>query len=309
MNKNTFSNPIYRYFFMAHCLFFSFNQTAFATPYCAHHLLKNHSIHVISLDSINLDTLLMDFNATSKLTDSSAKAMAYQKLGSRAYEDYPAYSIRFLDSARVYFKQLKKVKEQALCVQNMAFAYEEKQGNVDKSLEYALSAVPLWQSIKEEIAEANILKYIGFLYGKKAQYDSAFANINVAIEKFGRLNNPRGVAVCHFDMAAVFKQKRVVDSCVYYLLKAKKTWVSFDTPSRVFKINNELLETYMDIKARNNIQAIIAENEGLYLADSKKAIYGKDIESFFNLCINYFDKTDGDLYRFKKKKYLESIKK
>jgi tetratricopeptide (TPR) repeat protein len=313
MNKNTFPNSIYRYCFMAFCLFFSFKQTAFATPNCAHSSLKNHSIRAISLDSINLDTLLMDFNAAIKLTDSLAKATDFQKLGARAYEDYPAYSIRFFDSAQVYFKQLKKVKEQALCLQNMAFAYEEKQGNTDKSLEYALSAVPLWQSIDSEMDEANILKYIGFLYGKKAQYDSAFVNINAAIEKFGRLDNLQGVAVCYVDKARVFQQQGTLDSCVHYLSKAKKMWISFESPSRVFNINNDLLKVYIGYKATNNINAIIAENDALYLADAKKNIYWRDVDAFLTACMEYYDKTNDKgrygLFQMKKKKYLESIKK
>jgi tetratricopeptide (TPR) repeat protein len=312
MNKNILSNPIYRYYFIENCLFFSFNQTAFATNNASNSPLKSHSIHAFSVDSINLDTLLIDFNAANKLKDTLAKAQAFQKLGSRAYEDYPVNALRFFDSAQVYFKRLGKVKEQTLCLQNMAFTYEEKQGNTDKSLEYALSTVPLWQSINEEMSEANILKYIGFLYGKKAQYDSAFVSINTAIEKFGRLDNPRGVAVCYVDKARVFQQQGTLDSCVHYLSKAKKMWISFETPSRVFNINNDLLKVYMGYKATNNVNAIIAENDALYLADSKKDIYWRDVDAFLTLCIEYFDKNNdkarSGLFQMKKKKYLDSIK-
>jgi hypothetical protein len=231
MNKNTFPNPIYRYFFMAYCLFFSFNQTAFATNNCAHFTLKNHSIRAIALDSINLDTLLMDFNAAIKLTDSLAKAQIFQKLGTRAYEDYPVYALRFLDSAQVYFKQL---------------------------------------------------------------------------------NNSQGVAVCYVDKARVFQQQGTLDSCVQYLSKAKKMWITFESPSRVFNINNDLLKVYMGYKATNNVNAIIAENDALYLADSKKDIYWRDIETFLTLCVEYYDKNNdkgrSGLFQMKKKKYLESIK-
>lgn len=313
MNKNTFKNPIYRYLIIVICLLFSFNKTAFASikkPLLSpNYALKNN---LIKTDSINLDTLLIQFNTANNLKDSLEKAVAFKQLGSLAFEDYSTYSIRFFDSAQVYFKRLNKVKERALCLQSMAFVYEEKQENLDKGLEYAQSAIPLWQSINSETDEANMLKYIGFIYGKKEQYDTAFVHINRAIEKFGRLNNQRGVAVCYFDMASVFKQKMETDSCVHYLSKAKKIWISFETPSRIFKINNELLNIYIGYKATNNINTIIAENDALYLADLKNAIYWRDVDSFLIICIDYYDKNNDkarrDLFQMKKKKYLESIK-
>jgi hypothetical protein len=232
MNKNIFSKPIFRYSFIAYCLFFSFNQTAFAMNTTPQYFLKNPPTPIILLDSINLDTLLMDFNAANKLTDSLAKAQVFQKLGARAYEDYPVYALRFLDSAQVYFKGLGKVKE---------------------------------------------------------------------------------VAVCYVDKARVFQQQGTLDSCVQYLSKAKKMWISFETPSRVFNINNDLLKVYMGYKATNNVHAIIAENDALYLADAKNDIYWRDVDAFLTACIEYYDKNSdkarSGLFQMKKKKYLDSIKK
>jgi tetratricopeptide (TPR) repeat protein len=306
MTTQHLQNSTLRGLIIANCLFFSFHSTAIGitkTPVF---------FATMAADSTQLDTILMQFDKAISLRDAFEKAKAFEKLGQVCYEDYPTYSIRFFDSAQVHYKALNKTKERALCLQNMAFTYTEQLHNLDKGLEYSLSAIPLWQSIKSVRDEGNILKYIGFIYGEKEQYDSAFVNINRAIEKFENIGFRPGIAVSHFNVAQVFKKQLKMDSCVFYLLKAKEAWVSFKTPSRIFNINNALLNSYLGDKNGDKINLLIIENEGIFSEDSDRRIYWRDVEVFYNSCIDYYTKTNNSwlriLYEKKKKTYLESIK-
>jgi tetratricopeptide (TPR) repeat protein len=306
MTNQRLQNSIVRRLFIANILFFSSYLTAIAAA-------KTPAFFAFrSTDSTQLDTILTQFDKANGLKDVLEKAKAFEKLGQVCYEDYAAYSIRFFDSAQIHYKTLNKTKERALCLQNMAFTYTEKLQNLEKGLEYSLSVIPLWQSIKSVRDEGNILKFIGFIYGEKEQYDSAFANINRAIEKFESIGFKQGIAVSHFNVAQVFKKQLKTDSCVFYLLKAKEAWVGFKTPSRVFNINNALLNVYLGDKNVDKTNALITENEGLFSEDSDKRIYWRDVEAFYNFCIGYYTKTNNSwlrvLYENKQKKYLEAVK-
>jgi tetratricopeptide (TPR) repeat protein len=263
----------------------------------------------VSVDTSKLDNIMRQFDSTNALKDTLEKAKSYRNIGQICFEEFPDHSIRFLDSAQVYFGFLKNTKEQALCLQNMAFGFDENKGNLDKGLEYANKALSLWQNMISPQNEANMLKYIGLLQGKKRQYAPAFANIHKAIALFESQKNSSGVAVCYFDMAVVYKEKTDLDSSLVCLLKAKSIWLPLDYKGRIFLVNNKLLDIYMPREATADAEKIISENDNLYASDTDKDIYWKDVDAFFKSCLTYYSanhKTElHHSYQVKHAKFLE----
>ena len=106
-----------------------------------------------------------------------SKADSLRNLGRSFYDKNPARFISLLDSAAILYTQLENKKQQGYCLQNIAFAYEEKLDNVDSAISYIEKAIPIWIDIQESFNQANLLKYLGMFQWKKGKYTKGKENI------------------------------------------------------------------------------------------------------------------------------------
>jgi tetratricopeptide (TPR) repeat protein len=216
--------------------------------------------------------------------DTPQLAQQFQLLGQYYYDKQPNESLINLDSATFYFDKMKRKKEKAVCLQNMAFLLEEQLKISYISLKYTKESLQLWQEIDNPLAQANLLKYMGLLYGNLEQYDKAFEVIEQSIQLFRSHHYLSGVAVCHIDLAMVYKKQTKYELAKKYMLEAKKHWEQQKDTGRIFGINNALIELGIVSQHLAHIQSSIAENQDFV----NNNLYWKDILDFYTHCTVFY---------------------
>jgi hypothetical protein len=105
----------------------------------------------------------------------SRKAVICEKLGFSLYQTKPDSSIYYLKKASDYYKNID-AKRSILCLQNMAFIYDEQLSNFKEASTIAQECVGLWKDIDSQVDAANMLKYLGYLNGLLGNFNAAKKN-------------------------------------------------------------------------------------------------------------------------------------
>lgn len=211
-----------------------------------------------------------------------------EQIGTALYQLDPRQGIRYFKAAAYYYQQQGNLDKAALCLQNIAFSYEEKLGEPEKALPFAEAAVTKWRAAGEPLQEANMLKYLGLLQGQTGQFEAAKRNLFSAVSLFHQNNHESGVAVSHFNLAHLYLEASQFDSCAYYLQQARSFWIKQQSPLRLFLINNAALQMHLEQENREAAKAPYRENLAWL---SKIAPPRQAKEKFFTLCLEYFTQT------------------
>lgn len=201
---------------------------------------------------------------------------SYKSLAFSYSKTLPDSAIYFYDRASTYYRSVSDTIGLGITLQNIAFCYEEKKNNINEALRYSLQAKEIWEASNDSMNAANIYKYVGYLMGKQKKYTEGKMYIYKAETLFHTLDNSRGIAVCYFDLAMLYKEERQLDSTVVFLLKAKNIWKGYDDSSRIFNINNELLQVYSSMKKRRKAFQVLSENEAILQKDDTLPILYKE---------------------------------
>ena len=233
----------------------------------------------------------------------NSEADSLRNLGSSFYERNPEKCIILLDRAAIFYENVGNKKQQALCYQNIAFAYFEKLDKVDSAICFIDKAIPIWIEIQDPINLANIFKYLGMLQGKKGEFTKGIESIRQAVALFDKGKIYSGIAVSYFDLASLYESANQLDSSNYYLYKNKEYFESVKDTGRIFRVNNKLFENY--IKSGNLTSASEVYDRNLKLEKSNR-VYWQQLIDYYRLNMKYFKLLDNEeLYNLNTRKYSQ----
>jgi len=228
-------------------------------------------------------------------------------LGSSFYETNPEKCISLLDHAAIFYNQSDNKKQQAFCYQNIAFAYYEKLENIDNAITYVNKAISIWKDIKAPLKEANLLKYLGMLYGERGSYSKGVETIRQAITLFENNHFKAGIAVSYFNLAVLYDHASKIDSSIYYFKRNKAYFEIKQDTFRIFSVNNKLFESYL--KKKNFISAAEIYDYNLSLEKSNR-VHWQHLIDYYRISMNFYKLTNNsELYDINQKKYQQLSKK
>jgi len=232
-----------------------------------------------------------------------SEADSLRNLGGSFYNTNPEKCIELLDSAAKLYRLLNEKRQQAFSYQNIAFAYNENLDNVDSAIVYIEKAVPIWIEIQDTSNQANILKYLGMLQGKKGEYSNGINTIRKAIALFDSCNFQSGIAVSYFDLALLYDNANQIDSTIYYLNRNKAYFETQQDTFRVFLVNNKIFESYLKNENYSSASEIYKSN--LTLENSSR-VYWQHLIDYYSISMKYFKLVDNsELYDLNQEKYKQ----
>jgi tetratricopeptide (TPR) repeat protein len=202
--------------------------------------------------------------------------------------------LKYYNEANSLQKKCNDIKGYATSLQNIAFNYEDKKKQTAMALQYSLESLAAWNSIQDTFGLANMYKYIGYLLGKEGNFERGEANINKAIELFSSIDFEQGIAVSYYDMALLQINKKNVDSALNYLFLSKNIWKKYNDEFRIFKINNALLEIYIDRKNIKSANKVFEES--LKSSEISSKIIPSDRRKFYELAAIFYHNKKDDLH-------------
>ncbi|MBS1773237.1 MAG: hypothetical protein JST82_10265 [Bacteroidetes bacterium] len=246
------------------------------------------------------------------IEDYYGNALANQRIGSYYFSRDAHKAIAYQKKASEYFFKAEDAKMVAICMHNIGFIYDEQLHNTDSAIEAIDAAIYLHKKLRDTLEFANMCKYKGALVARKGDFTEAKRLINKAILYFGYKDYKQGIAVSWYDMAFVYVDAMQMDSALYYAKQAKAFWKTNNTPSRVFGINNSLVEWHMKLHKSphgdNTIPDLLQENEDILKTEN---IYWKDRSQHYKNAARYAHQTKAPRetwYREANQHLMDSLK-
>ena len=244
--------------------------------------MKNLYLFIVLLNLLSLRSFEQEIEIITE-------ADSLRGLGQTFYHISPNKCINLLDSAAALYEIAGNKKQQALCYQNIAFAYQEKLDNIDKAIPFINKAIPIWAEIRDSLNQANILKYLGMLQGKIGEYDTGKETIKKAICLFDKMKFNAGIAVSYYDLALLYESENQIDSCISYLNKNKIYFETIQDTFRIFNANNRLFEIYLKNKMFTSASEIYEYNLRM---ENSNQVYWQQLIDYYRICIKYYDLID-----------------
>jgi len=211
-------------------------------------------------------------------------ADSLRNLGSFYYDTKPEMCISLHRAASVLYAKSGDKKQEAFCMQNIAFTFHEKLNNTDSAIYYMEKAIALWTELEEPLNRANLLKLYGMLQGKNGKYTEGITSLHEAIKIFEEKNFKAGIAVSYFDMALLFDSQKQIDSCIYYLKKNKAYFETVQDTFRIFGANNVLFEKYTSAGQLNLATNIYEDNLKM---ENSGQIHWQQLINFYKTSLDY----------------------
>lgn len=254
-----------------------------------------HTLQLIIAFSL---ILMVKSEATSQTI---AAADSLKNIAYSYYNTNPTKCIAYNDSAAQIYEQFNDTHNLALCYQNICFTYFEKMHNPQKAQDFAIRSINAWNIKQDTIAEANIIKYLGLIQSDLGLFSEAKSNIKKAISLFNTKGFKAGVAVSYRNLGLIYKKEHKLDSCIYYLNLNKKFFASINQNMRVFIVNNDLLECYLELDNLDEADKIFNSNNELLKENN---IYWQNKVDFYRISKSYFKRAaNSDLLDLFNKKY------
>jgi tetratricopeptide (TPR) repeat protein len=256
----------------------------------------------------NTDTVKQKI-ITKPGSDYLSLASLHEKAGMKFYDTDPDSALLRFKKAAYFYGLADRKKKETQCFQNIAFIYDESLNDPENAVLYAQKALDNWKMLHQSIEIANMLKYVGFLRGLTGDFDRAKQDVRQAINMYSLMEFEDGLAVALLNMARVYRLEHQTDSCIIFAIQAKEKWKKNNNVSRIFNLNNDLLEAYLFVKDLTQCKNLIAENNQ-YMGLNE--IYWKDKSNFYRNVARYHEYL-GDLDRKKiflvKSDSIQMIKK
>jgi len=231
--------------------------------------------------------LLVADSIAKSTNDMAGRAAVNDQLGAYYYTRNADKSIAYFQKARKCYLVVDNKKRAALCLHNIAFAYQEQKKNIPEALKYTQLAIKEQTALKDTLSQANMYKFLGMLQGKMHHYPEAKKSIGRSIMLFSLKSYSRGIAVAMRDLAMVYSDEHKMDSCIMNLLKAKEIWKGYTDTLRIFNLNNSLLDAYLLSNNPAKARDMILENREIL---TQKQVYFKDKLDFYQSANKFFNK-------------------
>ncbi len=229
-------------------------------------------------------TLKKAFEVTKNHRDCNKMGFISERLGVSLYDKQPDSSLYYFEKASKIYDSLNDVRKTAQIYQNMAFICDEGLDNKSQAVVYAEKAKDAWYMINSDVDVANMLKYLGYLNGYLGDFTKAKFQTHEALEIYEHMNNEQGKAVTLLNFAKVYQYEGKYDSSIYYAQKAKAIWKNDANNSRLFNLNNFLIQVYLADNGIAECVKMIEENKRM-INDN---IYWKDQLDYFNHCCHFY---------------------
>lgn len=224
----------------------------------------------------------------------------------KLYNQNPDSSLIRFKLARGRFQQLNFEEDVADCEMNIAFIFYEKWNNSDSAVYYASKSANGYENLGLALKQANVLKYIGMLYGQQGNIIEAKSLILKAIELFELQNYTEGTAVCYFNLASSFEVIKQADSCLYYINSANRIWTDDNQVERIIQNTIFILEKFAsDSSLQTTLSKTFYEAEK-YMNQPGISIFTK--HQFYKAAIHYLSSAYCLADRRKLDKYMALVK-
>jgi len=219
------------------------------------------TLFILSLILKNIELKYVDTEESIKFNCDSLNNSA-----SKFYHtNFVQSKIDFNKAASCYLAN-QNSKAASYCFLNIATLLEENNFNLDSSILY--SNLSLAVSL-DSFHQANINKYLGYLYGKKAEYNISLIYFNNAIKLYESLNYTPGLNVTYFNLAQVkYMQNDFVNS-KFYLDNSISFWKSKCNDQRLFTNNTLGIKIGISIQDTVLTKKYIFENDSIILKNIK----------------------------------------
>ncbi|RDC56155.1 tetratricopeptide repeat protein [Pedobacter chinensis] len=169
--------------------------------------------------------------------------------------------------AKAVAEELKEKRRLGIILSNIGNCYI-KLDKVDSALNYEMQAYAIQQSMKDMSTLPNTLSILGDIHYKMGHDALALDYYKVSVNLAAKNNDHSGLSDTYNSIAKLYKQKQVIDSSIYYAVKALNSANSAMYPEGIYSASNLLTEIYQ------------GKNDRLELRYLKKATAAKD--SMFN---------------------------
>lgn len=235
-----------------------------------------------------------------------SEAYQLKSKAEKLYNQNPDSSLICFKLARGRFQQLNFEEDVSDCEMNIAFIFYEKWNNSDSAVYYASKSANGYENLGLALKQANVLKYIGMLYGQQGNIIEAKILILKAIELFELQNYTEGTAVCYFNLASSFEVIKQADSCLYYINRANRIWTDHNQVERIIQNTIFILEKFAsDSSLQITLSKTFFEAEK-HLEQPGISIFIK--HQFYKAAIHYLSSAYCLADRRKLDKYMALIK-
>lgn len=235
-----------------------------------------------------------------------SEAYQLKSKAEKLYNQNPDSSLICFKLARGRFQQLNFEEDVADCEMNIAFIFYEKWNNSDSAVYYASKSANGYENLGLALKQANVLKYIGMLYGQQGNIIVAKNLIIKAIKLFELQNYTEGTAVCYFNLASSFEVIKQADSCLYYINRANRIWTDHNQVERIIQNTIFILEKFAsDSSLQTTLSKTFYEGEK-YMNQHGISTFTK--QQFYQAAIHYLSSAYCLADRRKLDKYKTLIK-
>lgn len=246
---------------------------------------------------------------TRKIKDVGAQAQVNEDIAHYFYERDADKCIEYMLKAFRLHTSVNNKKKASICLNNIAFAYEEQKKDIAEAMKYTKRAVIAHTELKDTLAMANMYKYQSMLYGKLHDYDKGKKSAVKAIQLYTAKNDNSGLAVSCYDLASVFEEERQYDSSIALLLKAKEIWKqNGNEASRIYGNNIALLRIYAKVNKMEEAEEMVQQNIALEAGEihySEKLKFYKESKDYYT---KNKDKETAKIYKEKYSTLQDSLK-
>lgn len=177
----------------------------------------------------------------------------------RIYQDSARLAIQMFVEVADLYEKANNMKKVGLTNLNIANIYDEHLGNQKKALAYAKKAFAIWETLKDTLQMANLLKYVGLLEGRVGNLEKAKEAIDEAISLYKVQGFEQGLAVSRINLADVYFQEGGYLESERLFLMAKEYWNKKGDLGRVFTNNLLGIAIYEQLKKPDKREALIRE--------------------------------------------------
>jgi len=168
----------------------------------------------------------------------------------------------YLKSAIIEYAALDDKLSIARCCQNLAFISEEKLKDNVQALAYSKLALDLYEEKNDVLQTANLLKYVGHIYGNMGLYELGRNYIERSIRLYKEKKFESGQYVALFDLGLIDVSQNKCSNAIKHFLQVKKYWERNANGVRLFLVNTELIACLIRVDNMQVMQ-LIDENERL----------------------------------------------
>ena len=189
-----------------------------------------------------------------------------ENLEKRAFEAYskePSSAIVIFDSLSHAYAEANNLAKQAITELNIANIYDEHEGKFVKANYHAHKSLALWETLRDTIQMANLLKYSGYINGVLGNFEIGKRQIDKAIEFYTLKRFEAGKAVSYLNMAKVIYYEGNYKSCEQFFRLAKSFWSKENDKGRVIGINNFGIDLYTKLNDEKMVSDLKSENKVL----------------------------------------------